>query len=471
MACIVFLFCAVTAISGSAQTFTTLANFDGTDGSTPWAPPVQGADGNLYGTTVRGGTNNSGTVFKMNPLGTLTTLYSFCSEPECSDGSLPYAALILAADGNFYGTTSGTGGNGYGTVFKIAPQGRLTTLYTFCSEASCTDGKYPLDALILAADGNFYGTTEEGGTDDTGEVFKVTPQGALTVLYGFCTGINCSSDGSNPNAGLLQASDGNFYGTTVYGGSGDEGGTVFKITPQGTLTTLYSFCSETDCADGESPYGGLVQGTDGNFYGTTGFGGTNHDGTVFKMTPSGVLTTLYNFCSETNCADGQFPYGGLVQATDGNFYGTTVTGGAIGSGTVFEISPAGALNTLHSFGRNDGANPDTGLLQATNGSFYGTTTAAGAYGNGTTFSLSVGLRPFIQTVPTFGKVGQNITILGDALKGSTSVSFNGTPATTFTASNTAIRVRVPIGATTGSVEVVTASGTVLKSNAPFQIIP
>jgi uncharacterized repeat protein (TIGR03803 family) len=189
------------------------------------------------------------------------------------------------------------------------------------------------------------------------------------------------------------------------------------------------------------------------------------------MTPSGVLTTLYNFCSETNCADGQFPYGGLVQATDGNFYGTTVTGGAIGSGTVFEISPAGALNTLHSFGRNDGANPDTGLLQATNGSFYGTTTAAGAYGNGTTFSLSVGLRPFIQTVPTFGKVGQNITILGDALKGSTSVSFNGTPATTFTASNTAIRVRVPIGATTGSVEVVTASGTVLKSNAPFQIIP
>jgi uncharacterized repeat protein (TIGR03803 family) len=468
-ACIVFLFCAATAISASAQTFTTLVSFNGSDGSTPHSSPVQGTDGNLYGATQQGGVSDGGIVFKMTPQGTLTTLSSFCSENSCTDGEYPNDALVLAADGNFYGTASQGGVNGYGTVFKMTPEGDLTTLYSFCSEGGCVDGRYPDGALILAADGNFYGTTSQGGTDGEGTVFKVTPEGVLTTLHSFV-----GSDGAYPDAGLLQAADGNFYGTASQGGP-NVGGTVFKMTPQGVLTTLHGFCLKAECADGESPYAGLVQAADGSFYGTTANGGPNLNGIVFKITPSGVLTVLYSFCSEAGCADGQSPYAGLAQATDGNFYGTTNYGGTGNGGTVFKITPQGTLTTLYTFCSEtecaDGGAPYAGLVQATNGRLYGTTSWLGGYGYGTVFSVSVGLGRFVETIPAFGKVGENVTILGNGLKGSTSVSLNGTPATAFTASNTAIRATVPTGATTGSVEVVTASGRVLRSNAKFRIIP
>jgi uncharacterized protein (TIGR03437 family) len=229
----------------------------------------------------------------------------------------------------------------------------------------------------------------------------MTPGGTLTTLYAFCSQANCS-DGQEPGAGLIQASDGNFYGTTSLGGifpndalSGAPNGygTVFKITPGGALTTLYRFCSMGgSCADGEDPSGALIQASDGNFYGITLGGGANarpYGGTVFKITPGGTLTTLYSFCALANCADGNSPYAGLIQASDGNFYGTTSGGGAHGYGTVFRITPGGTLTTVDSFDGADGASPLAGLIQASDGNLYGTTYEGGAYGSGTVFKLTL----------------------------------------------------------------------------------
>jgi uncharacterized repeat protein (TIGR03803 family) len=335
-----------------------------------------------------------------SPAQILTTLYSFAAPP--GDNSSPYAGLVQASDGNFYGTASGGECCIFGSVFKITPSGALTTLYNFCSQSGCTDGAFPLAGLVQGTDGNFYGTTNEGGTgtclgDCDGTVFKITPDGILTTLYSFCSQPDCA-DGTLPSTGLIQATDGNFYGTTAYGGAnGLLSGTVFRITPSGTFTTLYNFCSQSDCSDGAQP-SGLVQATDGNFYGTTSSGCSHYGcggGTVFKITPSGTLTTLHSFSD----AGGANPYAGLVQATDGNFYGTTLFGGASnncdkGCGTVFKITPSGTLTTLHTFDGTDGELPYAGLIQATDGNFYGTTYAGGAYGGGTVFRL-LNVRPCI----------------------------------------------------------------------------
>jgi len=237
------------------------------------------------------------------------------------------------------------------------PAQTFTTLFSFGG----TKGEYPYIApwLVQATNGYLYGTTEGGGANYGGTVFKITPSGTLTTLYSFCPKGNCA-DGADPLAGLVQATNGDFYGTT---GGGGPGGTVFKITPSGTLTTLYWFCSQTNCTDGNNPESGLVQATNGDIYGTTYDGGANGDyGTVFRITPGGTLTTLYSFCSQPNCTDGGGPEAGLVQGTDGNLYGTTVYGGANGAGTVFRITPSGTLTTLHSFDGADGAGPSFGAL-------------------------------------------------------------------------------------------------------------
>ena len=393
MAVTLLALCAATAISLSAQTLTTLHTFAGysTDGASPYAGLVQATDGNFYGTTYAGGTSGNcqggcGTVFKITPAGTLTTLHSF----DWYDGASPTGALVQGNDGNFYGTTYGGGAAPrVGTVYSKSPRGgALTTLYSFCAQANCTDGQQPYAGLVRGSDGNFYGTTLEGGANTgcslgsgtCGTVFRITPGGALTTLYSFCSQHNCT-DGGNPYAGLVQTNDGNFYGTTF--GRGVNGyGTVFKITPSGALTSLYSFCSQTNCADGEYPQSGLVQGIDGNLYGTTpeGGGGQYHQGgTIFKITSSGTLTTLYNFCSQPNCTDGADSLAALLQSTDGNFYGTTIGGGAYciqnsGCGTIFKITPSGVLITLHSFDdTDDGKAPFAGLVHATDDNFYGTT--------------------------------------------------------------------------------------------------
>ncbi|HEV3278666.1 MAG TPA: choice-of-anchor tandem repeat GloVer-containing protein [Terriglobia bacterium] len=471
-ACAVCVLCAVTAIASPAQTFTTLHSFDGTDGDTPYAGLVQATDGNLYGTTAA----ESGTVFRITPGGTLTTLYSFCSQGQnCADGSSPNAGLVQASDGDFYGTTFQDGANGAGTVFKITASGMLTTLYSFCSENSCPDGSSPTAALVQGINGNLYGTTVYGGAaGGGGTVFKITPSG-LATLYSFCPqgGANCPG-GANPVAGLVQATDGNLYGTTSDGGAKNYG-TVFKITPSGALTTLYSFCSQSGCADGANPNAGLVQATNGNFYGTTYGGGVDGNGTVFQITPSGTLTTLYTFCSQSGCADGADPYrAALVQAADGSFYGTTANGGANGGGTVFRITSSGTLRTLYSFcarsSCTDGEYPYAALVQDTNGNLYGTTSSGGANGRGTVFSISVGLGPFVETQPTSTKVGAGVRILGTNLTGATRVTFNGTLALFDVVSSSFITTTVPAGAATGKVQVVTPGGT-LTSNVVFRVLP
>jgi uncharacterized repeat protein (TIGR03803 family) len=480
-ACGIFLLWATMAVALPAQTttvaptvtFTTLHTFDRNDGKSPNGL-VQATDGNLYGTTDGGGHYGAyaGTVFKITPSGKLTTLYIFCSQggSRCTDGVSPEAGLVQGTDGNFYGTTSGGGANGlWGTVFSITPSGTLTTLHSFDGR----DGAYPDARLFRGTDGNFYGTTADGGAGAAcnpdffcGTVFKITPSGTLTTLYNFCSQINCT-DGEYPLAGLVQATDGNFYGATYFGGSlNSSAGTIFKITPGGTLTTLYDFCSQDNCIDGDHPFAGLVQHTNGNFYGTTVYGGTHNKGSVFKITISGKLTTLHSFDGR----DGAAPVARLVQAPDGNFYGTTEDGGTYGYGygTVFEITPDGTLTTLHSFDGTDGENPHAGLVQDTNGNFFGTTSGGGANGDGTVFSLSVGLGPFVKTMPTSGKVGKAVRILGTNLIGATSVTFNGTAATFTVKSKSEITTTVPTGATTGTVQVVTPSGT-LSSNVPFRV--
>ena len=309
------------AVVSPAQSFTTLSSFNGTNGSTPAASVVQGADGNFYGTTNQGGANNYGTIFKVTPAGTLTTLYSFTNG---ANGSDPQAALIQATDGNFYGITGNGGADNGGTIFKITPGGALTTLHSF----SGPDGYVPAAGLIQGTDGNFYGTTYSGGAHSSGTVFKITSGGTLTTMYSF-TG---AADGAAPEAVVIQATDGNFYGTTSAGGgvSGTAYGTVFKLTPGGALTTLYTFTG----AGGQTPYSGLIQATDGNFYGTTSGGGGHSAGTVFKITPGGTLTTVYSF---TNGGDGSGPQAGLVEGADGNLYGTAQYGGANNDGTVFKL--------------------------------------------------------------------------------------------------------------------------------------
>jgi uncharacterized repeat protein (TIGR03803 family) len=479
-----------------AQNFNTLANFDGSNGQLPELPPVQGVDGNLYGVTEEGGPNNVGTVYKIVPEGTLSTLYNFCSQPNCIDGQFPFD-LLPGTDGNLYGVTlyGGVGGpesganggetgiTGAGTVFKLTLEGELTTIYSFCPQAKCPDGSLP-NGLLLASEGNFYGTTMGGGAHNAGTIFKLTPQGALTVLHNFCSQPYCAGgyDLDETTGTLIEGVDGNFYGVTDLGGSRVGNcspygcGTAYQITPQGKFTTLYTFCSEPNCADGMRPYW-LTQAANGDFYGVTGNGGAFKvsGGTIFKLATNGQLTTVYSFCAKSDCTDGSGP-GWLVQAAGGgNFFGTTFKGGLgtncrdNGCGTIFEIAATGNLESLHSFDAIDGVNP-YGLAQATNGTFYGTTADGGLDDDGTVFSLSTGLSPFAESLPTTGKAGTSVLILGTDLTGTTAVSFNGAAAKFTVVSATEITAAVPTGATTGNITVTTPSGT-LVSNVVFRVKP
>jgi len=451
----VLAFCAVAvAASSAATTFTSLASFNGTNGESPsYAPLVQGPNGNLYGTTYAGGANGYGTVFQISTAGALSTLHSFAN----TDGANPCAGVILATDGNLYGTTSAGGANGYGTVFRITTGGTVTTLHSF----DLTDGAYPCAGLVQMLTGYFYGTTPQGGANGYGTIFTLNG-GTFTTVHSFDL-----TDGSGPYTlffpypGLVTITWGDLYGTTQSGGANGDG-TVFKISAANIITTYQSF----NVTDGLSPYAGLVQATNGSFYGTTYSGGSNGDGTVFQMTPSGALTTLHNFAG----TDGENPEAVLVQGTDGNLYGTTYSGGANSDGTIFQMTLPGALTTLYNFAGTDGDCPQAGLLQATDGNFYGTTYAGGANGDGTVFKLSVGLNPFVQTVPSYGKVGAKEIILGNNLTGATSVSFNGTAATFTVVSASEITATLPAGAITGTVTVTTPSGT-LNSNLLYRVVP
>jgi len=432
------------ATMANAQVYTDLFNFDGNDGSQPGiAALAQGRDGNLYGTTPYGGTSD-GVVFKITPNGTQRVLHNF----DGTDGAQPYGGLTLGTDGNFYGTADGGGANNYGTIFKITKSGSLTTLYSFG-----TISFYPVAAPIQGADGNFYGTTLNG------TAYKITPSGTFTSL------------GALPGeayAPLLQATDGNFYGTTESGGSGScQGGcgTVFKITFKGVVKIVYNF----DSAHGAIPQSAVIQGADGNFYGTAGEGGTYGEGVVYRLTPQGVITVLHNFPDPNYPNDGWWPLAGLVQASDGNFYGVTEEGGTAYTGVIFRITTTGAYSILYNFGYTYGSNPAATLMQHTNGKIYGLA-EDGTYGYGVVYSFDMGLGPFVCLVSTLGTVGRPVEILGQGFTGTTAVSFNGTPATYTIASDRLLGAIVPEGATTGFVTVTTPSGT-LTSNQEFTVKP
>ncbi|MGO9402949.1 MAG: choice-of-anchor tandem repeat GloVer-containing protein [Terriglobales bacterium] len=358
------------------QGFNMLSSLSSPVGAHPSAGMVQIPSGDFYGTTAEGGTYNAGTVFKIHG-GTVSTVYSFCMQNSCGDGYAPQGGLALANDGNLYGTTSQGGANNYGTVFKITTSGTLTTLFNFDS----THGANPLAGLISGNDGNLYGTTANGGAHNRGTVFKIgTSPGTPTVLYSFCANGGACSDGLSPHAGVIQGGDGNFYGTT-YGGGSHARGTIFQLTPAGTLTTLFPF----DSTHGAYPEAGLIQANDGNLYGTTYGDGAHKWGTIFKSgTSPNTLTTLYSFAS----SDGANPAAGLVQANDENFYGTTSNGGPHARGTIFQITSGGALTTLYGFDSTHGANPKGVLIQGIDGNLYGTTYGGGA-DFGTVFSQSL----------------------------------------------------------------------------------
>ncbi|MGO8680670.1 MAG: choice-of-anchor tandem repeat GloVer-containing protein [Limisphaerales bacterium] len=365
--------CITSASLVGGQTIQTLCSFNGTNGAMPMGVLTLGTDGNFYGTTGFGSGYGYGTVFKVTTNGTLTPLVFF----NGNNGANPYAGLTLGTDGNFYGTTF-HGGYGSGTVFKVTTNGTLTTLVSFGFFGS-PNGWNPVAALTLGTDGNFYGTTCAGGGYEDGTVFKVTTNGTLTTLVSFN-----GADGYNPQAALTLGIDGNFYGTTAETADGGYG-TVFKVTTNGTLTTLFFF----DGTNGLNPIAGLTLGTDGNFYGTTWGGGITNSlnpsglGTVFKVTTNGTPTTLVYF----NGSNGAYPFATLTLGTDGNFYGTTAGGGSSNYGTVFEMTTDGTFTPLVYFNGTNGAGPYAALTLGNDGNFYGTTRYGGSGNYGTVFCL------------------------------------------------------------------------------------
>ncbi len=373
-----------------AAGYTVLHQFQKTDGSAPYGELVQSRDGTFYGTAYESGDADAGTVFKMAPDGTFAVLHTFVA----TDGIAPATGLTLGRDGNLYGLTGGGGTDGAGTAFKLSPGGQFTLLHSFGGAAN--DGAYPyLGALVQAADGNFYGTTMQGGAGGAGVAFRMTPAGQVTVLHAFAGG---ASDGANPRGQLTLGADGKLYGTTLCGGVKNAakgcGGTLFRLSTKGVFTILHDF-SPTD-----APQTALTE-VGGFLYGTTSAGGSAGAGTVFKMSLDGLsFVTLHTFAPGTIAsrkADGMAPTGRLLLASDGNLYGSTSKGGLNivndpnGSGTLFRITPAGAYTLFQSFGASDkdGTRPYAGLTQGQDGSLYGTTHDGAYQCDGTVFKLAL----------------------------------------------------------------------------------
>jgi uncharacterized repeat protein (TIGR03803 family) len=356
-----------------AGALTAIAPLISPSGVNPQGGLILAADGNFYGTARNGGANNQGTIFRLTPNGGLTPLFSFSG----TNGAEPQAALAIGLDGNFYGTTQLGGSNNFGTIYRFSTNGALTSLVSF----NGANGEDPQCQLVMDSVGNFYGTAPEQGPAQGGTIFRVTPNGLLTTLLAFN-----NTNGSFPEDGLTAGNDGNFYGTTTDGGI-FRMGTVFKVTPAGVLTTLHSF----DNTNGSFPLGGLVLGRDGILYGTASFGGTNLSfGTIFKITTNGAFTTLFNF----HFADGSEPAVKMIQGNDGNLYGTTAFGGATvndpsgsGLGTVFRITTNGVFTPLILFQGTNGSSPQSTLLFGNDGNLYGNTVQGGPGGGGTFFKI------------------------------------------------------------------------------------
>jgi len=448
LAACLFLSCLFAAAAQSPALVTLYAfSSDATgvnsDGAYPRGGLILASDGAFYGTATNGGAHGNGTIFKITTNASFTPLYSFTattgSPGTNTDGANPYCNLYQGSDGNFYGTTRNGGANGYGVVFQMTPAGTLTPLHAFSSTGS--DGGNPYAGLIEGPDGNYYGTTTYHGNGGAGTVFVITPTGTLTHLHSFPP--SSTTDGANPEAALILGSDGDFYGTTFNGGA-NAYGTIFKISSSGTESLLYSF----DDTSGAFPRAPLLLGSDGNFYGAAFDGGANALGTLFRMTPAGVVSVLHNFAG----SEGAYP-NALIEGSDGNFYGTTYGGGANSYGTIFELTPAGAYTTLHSFNNTDGFYPRAGLVQGSDGNFYGMTYSGGTNGDGTIFCLQVVTNPapvLTAISPTSTDAGGpafTLTVKGSAFSTSSAVNWKAGTTTTSLAttyvSSTQLKAAVP----------------------------
>jgi uncharacterized repeat protein (TIGR03803 family) len=448
-----------------AQTFKVLYSF-GTKKGDPINPSypgiiAQSRGGNLFSTTGSGGFSSGfstlGTAFKITTGGNLTVLHRF----NGADGAAPWAGLTLATDGQYYGATD-VGGifsqrNGNGTVFKMTQHGTITTLYKFQDGA---DGYGPLAPPVQSVAGEFYGTTASATSFGVGSVYKVTKYGDFTLLHSFK-----EAEGATPIGPLVQGTDYFFYGTAEDGGKYGHG-TIFRISSSGDFKVLFNF----DGTHGAYPVAGLIQANDGNYYGVASGGGSSNAGVVFKMTSPGyAITVLHNF----DGINGLAPAGGLVQATDGNLYGTTACTtpkdcAIKPGGILFRLTLAGKFTVLHAFSGSpgDGDQPLGALIQHTNGILYGATFFGGTANAGTFFSMDVGLKPFVTYLPTYGRVGATVQILGQGFSSNSTVSFNGVPATFTEVYPTYLKAFVPGGATSGPITVTTANGT-LTSNKVF----
>jgi uncharacterized repeat protein (TIGR03803 family) len=451
------------AALSSAQTYTALYTFPETACNTTGigAPEViaQGRDGNLYSATNCGGTDQDGYAYKITPTGTLNTVYNFTNGTTTG---VPHGGVALGLDGNFYGTTVGYAFTN-GSIFKLTSSGTLTTIcdLTTTNCGAGADGAAPVWAVFPyeGQDGSLYSVGQLGGGTGHGTLYKISAAGKISLIYSFCALAGCD-DGADPNV-PAQYVDGNFYGTTIFGGTSNLG-ILYKITPTGKLTVLHNFAGGT--ADGAYPQGVLTEGNDGNFYGVTNAGGTFNLGTIFKITPSGKETILYNF----DGTHGSLPGAGLTAASDGNLYGVTANGGTTNTGVIFEITLAGVETTLYNFG-SDGFFATLPLTQHTNGTFYGAT-SGNSLGGGVFYSFNTGLSPFVGLVNWTDKVGKTVNVIGQGFTGTTGVSFNGVPATFKNSSDTFLTATVPAGALTGPITVTTFTNS-YKSNRQFLVTP
>ncbi len=409
LASLLTLFACAPLSRGAVPGFATLVEFTGTTGSQPGATPYAGlfqaSDGDYYGTTSLGGTANVGSVYRVTSSGTFTSLRSFTGAAQPTGGLYPVAGLAQHTDGTFYGSTSGDYQNngGYGILFKISPNGQTFSNYAILTGfAGNYKGVQPMGAMIKASDGNFYGTTQYGGTGTVnyGTLFKVTSAGAFSTQIEFSNN-STNNKGASPNGKLLDGGNGFLYGTTVSGGASTFG-TVFKFKlSNGALTTLAAFTGSSGQYPGKSPIGALMLASDGNIYGTTANGGTTNSGVIFRVNRStDAVTTLAQFTDYTGTVKGALPIGGLAQGNDGYLYGATRNGpGSSGSedyGTIYRMSTGGVLtpqvfNFTGTSGDVKGKNPYGDLIKGTDGYIYGTTLAGGSSDKGTVFRLDTSL--------------------------------------------------------------------------------
>jgi uncharacterized repeat protein (TIGR03803 family) len=438
-------------------------------------------------------------------------IYTDVHEFNCAiEGCSPTYPEVLAQgrDGNLYGTTDSGGTSGMGTVFMVTTSGTLTTLHNFLG----LDGQNPDGGLVLGSDGNFYGTTRFGGASNLGTVFKITPAGVLTTLHSFS-----GTDGSEPRPGLVQGksgafygttcgfnppwtaysitstgvfkainatndvriatcssaplilgNDGNLYGTTMAGGV-TETGTVFRMSPAGVLKTIFT----GDFAHGTNLAAPVVQGSDGFLYGAAVAGGSGTFGVLFKLSTAGKYTILHEFGLDL-IHDGMYPYSGLVAASDGKFYGATSAGsgsGSVQNGNLFSVTSSGSYNMLYAFDYLHGYLDQATPMQHTNGRIYGVAEGGGPnFNSGVLYSLDNGALPFVHLMTKWGTTGQTVGILGSGLTGTSAVKFGSGSASFTVVSDSYVTAVVPPGGTAGFVTVTTPSGT-FTSNQKFNVVP